>query len=188
MEPVGAGDLGIGAGKGHTPSISATTSTRQYLASIENRKPARVEPKDSTKPFGGEHTVCVALSTTVEWAWGELGVIPGHWYALGGCGQAMIVMCLQTCLCTTTITWYVTWLVTWVVTWCVGFVYHSNGDFDSKHGLNVVVLGIATSTHCEEDSCLTSVESGKKALVFKWVGQMRMDHLPHHQIVIAYIP
>ena len=45
-----------------------------------------------------------------------------------------------------------------------GFVYHSNSDFDSKHGLNVVVLGIATSTHCEEDSCLISVESGKKAL------------------------
>ena len=65
MEPVGAGDLGIGAGQGHTPSISVTTSTRQYLASIENRKPAHVEPKDSTKPFGGEHTVCVILSTTV---------------------------------------------------------------------------------------------------------------------------
>ena len=64
-----------------------------------------------------------------------------------------------------------------------------NSDFDSKHGLNVVVLGIATSTHCEEDSCLTSVESGKKALVFKMSRtNVYGSSLSHHQIVIAYIP
>ena len=38
-------------------------------------------------------------------------------------------------------------------------------DLDSQHGLDVVILGMFTRGHCEEDSCLAFVEGRKKVLV-----------------------
>ena len=60
MGPVGTGDLSMGIGLEYTPSIRATTSTRQYLASTENSKPMCILPNISSEAFGQEAAVVLS--------------------------------------------------------------------------------------------------------------------------------
>src|SRR5277367_5983353 len=58
-------------------------------------------------------------------------------------------------------------------------------DLDSQHGLDVVILGLFTRGHCEEDSCLAFVEGRKKVLV--QISWMDMDECVCIKFCLTFI-